>query len=320
MNVLVTGGAGFIGSHLADRLLGRGDRVLVIDNFSTGRRENLTPHTNLQVVAGTIAEASLVHRLFKEFEPAQVIHAAASYKDPANWTEDSLTNVVGTANVVLAAKQTGVRRVIYFQTALCYGLHPVEQPITLSHPLRPEGSSYAISKTGGEQYVALSGLHYLSFRLANAYGPRNFSGPLPTFYHRTINNKPCFVMDTRRDFVFIEDLVEVVLLAMEGNPPSGPYHVSSGADYAIKDLFNATIKALAINPTPEVEVRPRSDDDAYTILLDPSKTNATFGWKASTPLETGVARTVEWYKRFGVSQTYTHLKMVEEQASKKGAG
>lgn len=320
MNVLMTGGGGFIGSHLTDRLLARGDRVLVIDNFSTGRRENLTPHTNLRVVEGTIAETALIDRLFKEFEPNQVIHAAASYKDPTNWVEDSLTNVVGTANVVQAAKQTGVRRLIYFQTALCYGLHPLEQPITLSHPIRPEGSSYAISKTAGEQYVALSGLPYLSFRLANAYGPRNFSGPLPTFYQRLNARKSCFVMDTRRDFIFIDDLVEVVLLAMEGNPPSGPYHVSSGADYAIKDLFNATIKALAVNPVPDVEVRPRSEDDAYTILLDPSKTNSTFRWKASTPLDTGVARTVEWYKRFGVTQTYTHLKSVEEEASKKGAG
>ena len=320
MNVLMTGGGGFIGSHLADRLLERGDRVLVIDNFSTGRRENLTPHTNLRVVEGTIADTALINRLFKEFEPTQVIHAAASYKDPTNWVEDSLTNVVGTANVVQAAKQTGVTRFIYFQTALCYGLHPLEQPITLSHPIRPEGSSYAISKTAGEQYVALSGLHHLSFRLANAYGPRNFSGPLPTFYQRLSANKPCFVMDTRRDFIFIDDLVEVVLIAMEGSPPSGPYHVSSGADYAIKDLFNATIKALAVNPVPDVEVRPRSEDDAYTILLDPSKTNSTFRWKASTPLDSGVARTVEWYKRFGVTQTYTHLKSVEEQASKKKAG
>ncbi len=318
MNVLITGGGGFVGSHLTDRLLARGDRVLVIDNFSTGRRDNLTPHANLQVVEGTIADAPLVHRLFKEFEPTQVIHAAASYKDPTNWTEDGLTNVVGTANVVQAANRPGLRRVIYFQTSLCYGLHPVEQPITLGHPIRPEGTSYAISKTAGEQYLALSGLPYLSFRLANAYGPRNISGPLPTFYQRLSTGKPCFVMDTRRDFLFIDDLVDVVLSAMEGDPPSGPYHVSSGTDCAIEDLFNATTKALAITPTPEVEVRPRNKDDAYTILLDPSKTNATFGWKASTPLETGVARTVEWYQRFGVGETYTHLKLPDEQPSKQG--
>jgi len=211
MKVLVTGGAGFVGSHLVDRLLARKDRVLVIDNYATGRRDNLTSHPNLTIVEGTIADRGLVERAFAEFGPEQVVHAAASYKDPDNWTEDSLTNVVGTANVVQASKAARVRRLIYFQTALCYGLQPVEQPITLTHPLRPEGSSYAISKTAGEHYVQLGGLDWISFRLANAYGPRNLSGPLPTFYQRLSSDKPCFVMDTRRDFMFIDDLIEVVL-------------------------------------------------------------------------------------------------------------
>ena len=160
---------------------------------------------------GTIADASLVRQAFGDFQPTHVVHAAASYSDPDNWTEDSLTNVTGTANVVQAAKRGRVQRLIYFQTALCYGLRPLEQPITLTHPIRPGGSSYAISKTAGEYYVLLSGLDAISFRLANAYGPRNLSGPLPTFYHRLTTGKACFVMDTRRDFVFIDDLVEVVL-------------------------------------------------------------------------------------------------------------
>jgi UDP-glucose 4-epimerase len=170
MKVLITGGAGFIGSHLADRLLARGDSVLVIDNYATGRRDNLAPHARLTTIAGTIADGSLVERVFAEFRPDQVVHAAASYKDPMNWTEDSLTNVVGTAQIVRAAQQMKVARLIYFQTALCYGLRPLEQPITLNHPLRPEGSSYAITKTAGEGYVQLSGLNWMSFRLANASG------------------------------------------------------------------------------------------------------------------------------------------------------
>jgi UDP-glucose 4-epimerase len=216
---------------------------------------------------------------------------------------------VGTANVVQAAKRHNIRRLIYFQTALCYGLKPLEQPITLSHPIRADGSSYAISKTAGEHYVMLSGLNWISFRLANAYGPRNLSGPLPTFYQRLTSNKPCFVMDTRRDFVFIDDLIEVVLMAVEGRGQTGTYHISSGSDYAIKDLFNATVQTLGIKLEHEVEVRPRNPDDAFTILLDPSKTVSDFaGWKVRTPLETGVASALDYYKRFGVTQTFTHLK------------
>jgi len=314
MKVLITGGAGFIGSHLADRLVAQGHDVCVIDNYATGRRDNLTPHNRLRVIEGTIADKLLVESIFDECRPDQVVHAAASYKDPDNWSEDGLTNCVGTAHVVQAAKRLKVQRLIYFQTALCYGLKPLEQPITLNHPIRAEGSSYAISKTAGEYYVMLGGLDWISFRLANAYGPRNLSGPLPTFFHRLTNNKPCFVMDTRRDFVFIDDLIEVVLMALQGKGQKGVYHISSGSDFAIKDLFNATIQALGVKLDRDVEVRPRNPDDVFTILLDPSKTIQDFpGWNVRTPLEKGVAAAIEWYKRFGITQTFTHLKTMDEK-------
>jgi UDP-glucose 4-epimerase len=311
MKVLITGGAGFIGSHLADRLIARGDKVLAIDNYATGRRDNLKPNPNLTVVEGTIADRQTVNDAFGSFGPDLVIHAAASYKDPENWIEDARTNVEGTANIVKASKVAGVKRIIYFQTALCYGLVPLEQPITLKHPIRSTGSSYAISKTAGEQYVDLGGIDYISFRLANAYGPRNLSGPLPTFYHRLTNDKPCFVMDTRRDFIYVDDLVACVMKAIDGAGRKGAYHISSGSDYGIKELFDATVKALSMKLDKPVEVRPRQPDDTYTILLDPSETNKDFGWKVTTPLETGVDRAIAYYKEFGISQTYTHLKGVD---------
>lgn len=314
MKVLITGGAGFIGSHLADRLLSRNDEVLVIDNYATGRKDNLKPHANLKVVEGTIADSDLVNGLFDEFQPDVVVHAAAAYRDPDDWAEDARTNVLGSANVVQAAKRTGAQRLIYFQTALGYGLKPIEQPITLNHPLKPEGSSYAISKTAGEQYVELGGLDFLSFRLANAYGPRNLSGPLPTFFQRLTTGKSCFVMDTRRDFVFINDLVDCVIKAIDGKGSAGYYHISSGADYSIKELFDATVKALGISMDGEVEVRPRNPDDAYTILLDPSKTNQSFDWEVTTPLEDGVRAAIDWYKTNGITQTFTHLKQEEAKA------
>ncbi|MFN5513847.1 MAG: NAD-dependent epimerase/dehydratase family protein [Cyanobacteriota bacterium] len=311
MKVLITGGAGFIGSHLTDKLLAQGNQALVIDNYATGRRDNLTPHPNLTVVEGSIVDTELVHRLFEDFKPEQVVHAAASYKDPENWLEDSQTNVAGTVNIVQAAKKNGVAKLIYFQTSLCYGLHPLEQPITLNHPILPQGSSYSISKTAAEQYIELSGVDYISFRLANAYGPRNLSGPLPTFYHRLTQNKPCFVMNTRRDFIFIDDLISVVLRALEGKGGRGAYHVSSGSDFSIKELFDATLSALNLTLDKEVEVRERNPDDVFTILLDPSKTNQDFGWQVTTPLTEGVAKAIQWYQQYGITQTYTHLKNIE---------
>jgi UDP-glucose 4-epimerase len=303
-----------VGSNLADRLLARGDSVIVIDNFETARRDNLTGNPRLNLIEGSIADSNLVNRVFDEYRPEVVVHAAASYKDPDNWHGDALTNVVGTVNVVRASERLRAGRFIYLQTALGYGLHPLEQPITLNHPLQPGGSSYAISKTAGEQYIFLSSLDYISFRLANAYGPRNLSGPLPTFYQRLTAGKPCFVMDTRRDFIYVSDLVDVISSAVEGRGRRGPYHVSSGRDYSIKELFDATISALGIKLEREVEVRPRNPDDVATILLDPSRTEEDFDWRVTTPLDIGVAATIDYYRTHGIEQTFTHLKPVEDKA------
>lgn len=316
MKVLITGGSGFVGSHTADRLLADGHEVFVIDNFSTGRRDNLREHAKLTVVEGTIADRGLLDKAFADFKPEIVVHAAASYKEPDAWEEDVDTNVTGSINIVRASKAHDVKRIIYFQTALCYGLHPIEQPITFNHPLfsgkYEGGSSYAISKTGGEQYIELSGIDFISFRLANAYGPRNISGPLPTFYSRLTDGKACFVMDTRRDFIYIQDLVDCVEKAVHGKGNRGYYHISTGSDYSIKELFDSTLEALDIKLDKDVEVRPRGEDDVFTILIDPSKTQKDFDWNAGTPLKEGIAAAVNYYKEYGIDQTFTHLKQIEE--------
>ncbi|MGK5090839.1 NAD-dependent epimerase/dehydratase family protein [Deltaproteobacteria bacterium TL4] len=308
MKVLITGGSGFVGSHLTDRLLAKNVQVCVIDNYSTGRRDNLIKHKNLKIIEGTIADAELVTQTFQEFQPTHVVHAAASYKDPENWIEDANTNIIGTINVLRASQKLKVERFIYFQTALGYGLHPQEQPITLSHPFNPRGSSYAISKTSAEHYIELSGLNFVSFRLANAYGPRNISGPLPTFFQRLTSGKKCFVMDTRRDFIYVQDLIDVVEKALDGKG-KGYYHVSSGKDYSIKELFDATVSALGVTLKEPVEERPRNPDDVFSILLDPSKTNQDFDWEITTPLKVGVKKAIEYYQEFGIELTFTHLKL-----------
>lgn len=307
MKVFISGACGQVGSHVAEMLLARGDEVLGIDNLATGRREHLPEQARLKVVTGSIAERELVDRLFAEFKPDVVVHTAASYKDPEDWYNDTLTNCVGGANLIQAAKRAKVGRFVYFQTALCYGLKPQQQPIRLDHPKNPANSSYAISKTAAEDYLEISGLDYVSFRLANVVGPRNVSGPLPIFYQRLKDGKRCFVTKARRDFVFVKDLARNVLKAADGTG-HGAYHFSSGKDIAIQDLYDSVVAAMEMKSYPAPEVRELGPDDAPSILLDPSRTFADFGKVEFTSLGDTVAAAVEYYKKYGTQGEFTHLK------------
>lgn len=307
MRVFITGGSGQIGSTVADLLLKRGDSVMSIDNFATGRRDNLGPNRNLSQIEDTITDGALVDRLIAEFKPDAVIHTAASYKDPEDWGMDALVNAVGSANIAKACKTHKVKRLVYFQTALCYGTKPLQQPIQLDHPINPSNSSYAISKTAGENYVQLSGVEWVSFRLANVIGERNVSGPLPIFYARLSKGRKCFVTPARRDFCYAGDLAKVVVRAADGTG-QGVYHFSSGKDVAIKELYDAVVGAMKLNHYPEPEVKPLGPDDAQSILLDPSRTFADFGSLSFTPLEEIARVSVERWSETGVVGGYTHLK------------
>ncbi len=312
MKVFITGGLGQIGSHVAEMLLDRGDKVLVIDNLATGRREHLQEHPNLRVVIDTISDKQVVDELVSDFRPDAIVHTAASYKDPDDWYNDTLTNCVGGANIVDAAKRFGVGRFIYFQTALCYGLKPEQHPIRLDHPRKPEGSSYAISKTANELYLELSGIDYVTFRLANVIGPRNVAGPLPIFYQRLKEGKKCFVTKARRDFVFVKDLARTVLKACDG-VGHGAYHFSSGKDVAIQELYDAVVEAMGLPEKPEAEIRELGPDDVASILLDPSKTFEDFGEMEFTPLQKTVGEAIDYYKKHGTLGEYTHLRLNDKK-------
>ncbi len=307
MKVFITGGNGQVGSTVADMLLARGDTVVSIDNFATGRRDNLHAQANLTQIEDTITNGPLVEKLFSEFKPDVVVHTAASYKDPEDWGTDALVNAAGTANIARSSKNHAVKRLVYFQTALCYGTKPIQQPITLDHPINPVNSSYAISKTAGENYVQFSGVDFVTFRLANVIGERNVSGPLPIFYGRLAKGQKCFVTTARRDFCYAGDLAKVVVKAADGKG-QGTYHFSSGKDVAIKELYDAVVKAMKLNDYPEPEVKPLGPDDAQSILLDPSRTFADFGDLKFTALDDIAQVSVDRWAREGVVGGYTHLK------------
>jgi len=311
VKVLVTGSAGQVGSHVVDSALAQGDEVIGIDNFATGRRVHLADNPRYEFVEGSIADTTLVDGLFDRFQPDAVVHTAAAYKNPDDWHTDVETNTRGMVNLLSSARRVGTGRFVYFQTALIYGVKPDENPVTLEHRRQVENSSYSISKGAAEDYLSLSGIDCVTFRLANVVGPRNVSGPLPIFYQRLSEGKRCFVTPARRDFVFVGDLVKAVMRAAAGTG-SGAYHFSRGTDVAIIDLYNAVVKAMGLSEYPEPERRELSPDDAPSILLDPSRTFADFGPIEFTPLETTVWNAVAYYREHGVTGGFTHLRSNEK--------
>lgn len=307
MRILITGGAGCLGSGLTERYLDAGHDVFVIDNFATGHRGSLPEsHPRLQIVTGSVADKAVVDGAFSAFKPTHVIHSAAAYKDPDNWVEDTRTNVEGTVHVVQAARSAGVMRLVNFHTALGYG-RPAQVPIPVDAPARPF-TSYGISKQAGENYLAMSGLPFVSLRLANVTGPRLAIGPIPTFYTRLKAGKGCFCSRTVRDFIDMDDFFAVMDIVLRDDAPSGIFNVSTGTGHTIKEIFDIVVEHLGITlkePVPEVDP---GADDVPAVVLDPSHTIAALNWRPRYAFKETIQRMLAWYDQHGVTAIYSHLK------------
>jgi UDP-glucose 4-epimerase len=287
LRILITGAAGFIGSNLLDAL--RVDhQVWGFDNFLTGHEENISWE---EVVNVDIAQRHEVYSVANTYAPEVVIHCAASYSDPDLWHRDTETNVAGCINAAAVAKHHGAH-LIYFQTIL------------------PPVSSYAISKIAGEQYLRLSGVPLTVLRLANIYGPRNLSGPIPVFYKRLTEGLPIVVVDTTRDFVFIEDLVRAVRTVVTERL-TGTFDVCSGEQVDILEMYYRLVLIMG-KSTLAPPILPPDPDDVQGVV-DPR--HGVPGWSPQVSWEEGMARTLESYREHGVTQTHTHLRIGEKDAS-----
>jgi len=305
MRILITGGAGCLGSNLIEHWLPQGHQIAVIDNFATGKREVVPDVLGLTVVEGSVADPSLVEHMFGTFLPEVVVHAAASYKDPDDWQEDSATNVVGSATVAKIASRHGVGRVINFQTSLCYG-RPQQVPIPGSHALAPF-TSYGITKTAGEQLMMLSSVPTVSLRLANVTGPRLAIGPIPTFYKRLKAGQGCFCTDSSRDFLDMEDFLHFMDLAIKESAPTGVFNLGTGEAHSVKEIYEIVREHLGLAPD-NVRVEPVGADDVAVMMLDSSETEMAFGWKARHSFRDTIKRQLAWYDQHGVTDVFSHLK------------
>lgn len=310
MRILITGGAGFIGSHIADRMLSAGHDVMVYDNYSSGSAHNNAYHPKLRLIAGDVAEKNMVLGTFELFKPDTVIHCANQpVTHPVNPVDDIKTNVIGTCNVIEAAKAAGVKRIIYFQTALIYGAVNSEIPVKTDQPVNPR-VSYSITKLAAENYIRNSGLNYIIFRLANQYGPRSTTGAFPAFFKRLSAGDPCTVTDERRTFIYVQDTVDLVEKAINLKYPSGVYHVSCDKDYMIFEVLQKMQWLMGRMDVTGHQYVKSADDSMKVMRLDWKNTAETFDWKAKIKIEEGIKRTINWYKENGVGKIYTQIKNI----------
>lgn len=315
MRVLITGGAGFIGSNLADALASAGHDLCIVDNLSAGRRENLADASSLvELDILDPAFAPLVRR----FRPDAVVHLAAqasvteSIRDPKR---DWAVNAEGTRLVAQAAREAGAARMLSASSAAVYG-EPSETDLPLAEgapkdPVNP----YGRSKLAAEGLIARElrdfGVDWASLRFSNVYGPRQDGlgegGVVAVFCQQLLDARPPVVFGDgcqTRDFIFVGDVVAAIVSALGfegslavGEGDASAYNISTGKESSVNDLLAALGTASGQRITPVLA--PAREGDVLRSALDPQTAAARFGWSASESLVDGVAATWDWYSQRG---------------------
>lgn len=303
-NVLVTGGAGFVGSHVAEACLEAGDSVWVVDNLASGVAENIPLGAVFR--EGDVADAVFMRRVAEEARPAVIHHLAAqssvthSLADPVL---DARTNVLGTLGVLEAARRLDPPpRVVYAATGgACYG-DPEGEVVDENRPLAP-ASHYGMSKVAGERYLALYGerfgLPVVSLRLANVYGPRQRAtldaGVISIFAEKLSKGVPLTLYGhgrAGRDYVYVKDVVAAFLLAARGGVDGGAYNVGTGVVTEVEALLEILCRLMGKDPV-SVEHAPLRPGEVFRIGLDASAFAQKTGWRHSFSLEEGIAAFLE---------------------------
>jgi UDP-glucose 4-epimerase len=305
---LVTGGAGFIGSNLVDALLARGDAVTVVDDLSTGRRENLNDAlaTGAQLVEADIRDADAMVGLAHDLEPETIFHLAAQIdvrKSVADPAFDASINVGGTANMLEAARVAKTDRFVFVSTGgAIYGEGAGQRlPLPESAPIAPL-SPYGQSKFAAEGYLALYerlyGLSGVSLRLGNVYGPRQDplgeAGVIAIFCGRLRGGeRPTVYGDGKqtRDYIYVGDVVSAGLAAA-GSDATGPINVGTGRETDVLELARL-LGELGGADSFEPELAPPRTGEVQRVAVDPSRAERELGWRAETKLEEGLRLTLD---------------------------
>lgn len=307
MRILVTGGAGFIASNVADAFIAQGHEVAIVDNLETGFRENVNP--TARFYKNDIRDAAAMDRIFDEFKPDVVNHHAAqmdvrrSTRDPVY---DAQCNILGSLNLILAAQRTGVKRFMYVSTGgAVYGDVPEKDlPVSEDYPVNPI-CQYGISKHTVEHYLflyqRLYGLPYIVMRYPNVFGPRQTphgeAGVVSIFTGLLLADKPCTIFgdgSKTRDYVFIADVVRANLLALTSSY-NGILNIGSGKGTSDQQVYDAVAAAVGSPLKPNyTAVRP---GEVMHICINGATAKQVLGWEPQVPVADGIARTVVYIRQ-----------------------
>ncbi len=303
MKVCVTGGAGFIGSHLVDRLIEEGHQVVVIDNLSTGKKKNLHKAATLYK---TDILSSRIERIFEKEKPQLVCHYAAQMdirKSVENPIFDAQNNIIGLINILELSVKNRVRRIVFASSGgAVYGEQSVF-PANEDHPTRPI-SPYGVSKLASEQYLyyyqKVCGLEYTALRFANVYGPRQSpegeAGVVAIFTNKLLKGEQPIIngngMQTR-DYVFVEDVVEANM-AVINNTVNDTFNVGMGQETSVNELYDLLLKQTGSGA--KVVHGPKKKGEQLRSSLDCNKLNRVLGWEPHYSLKEGLLKTINHFR------------------------
>ncbi len=304
MRTLVTGGAGFIGSHIVDAFVAAGHQVAVVDNLNTGKLANLNPAASFFQV--DIRDAAGLARVFERVRPEVISHQAAladvrgSLREPDLYAE---VNIIGSIRLLELARQHGVRKVVYASTGGAVYGEPEYVPVREDHPINPL-DPYGASKHTVEHYLFIYkhnyGLDYASLRYPNVYGPRQDphgeAGVVAIFTGKMLAGEPCTINGDgtqQRDFVFVADVARANLLAATNG--SGIYNIGSGVGTDVNTIFAGLKQAASY--TQDAHYGPAKLGEVYKIYLDASKAKRELGWESTVNVVDGLRRTVEYFQQ-----------------------
>ena len=302
MRVLLTGGAGFVGSHVADHLLARGHEVAIVDDLSTGKPENVPEGAVFyeRDIRSGCAE------IFEGFRPEALSHQAAQMDVRRSVREpdfDADVNVIGTLRLLENCVRYGVKKVVFASTGGAIYGEQREFPAPENHPPYPL-SPYGVSKLAGERYLhyyyAQYGLSYAALRYANVYGPRQdphgeagvvaiFSGNLRAYRASTIYGSG----EQTRDYVYVEDVARANVLALEGEAPSGAYNVGTGIETSVNGLYEALREISGKDLS--LEYGPARPGEQLRSSIDPAKASTALGWRPRVELAARLEETLAYF-------------------------